>query len=106
MSSICPMRSSEGVCERGACGGRCTGRDMGDRGRWREVCINIGSAPPFELVSTAIPVDLRIENSDNAPKGFYGAAPTGRNGRTGRSCPLEFDLSFKDCVALKATGGS
>jgi hypothetical protein len=49
-----------------------------DEGCWREVCINMACAPPFELVSTAIPVDLRIENSDNARKGFYGASPDRR----------------------------
>src|SRR5580704_18699134 len=103
ISSICPIRPWEPVSERGTCGGRGTGRDTGcDMGRWREVCINMGSAPPFEFVFTAIPVDRRIENSDNVPKGFYGAAPGPRKGpRKQTAVGINCSDDSRACSALK-----
>src|SRR5260370_5976576 len=77
MTSIWPTRSSGEPSGRDVCGKRDTGRDTG---RCWEVCISMGWAPPFEFVITAIPVDLRIENSDNVPKGFYGGAGGAKKG--------------------------
>jgi hypothetical protein len=74
-------------------------------GRWREECVNMGSAPPFDLMFTAIPVDLRIENSDNVPKGFYGAAPARKKGLGWRG-RRALTLKFRDLRALKAIDGS
>jgi two-component system, LuxR family, sensor kinase FixL len=62
----------------------------------------MGSAPPFEFVFTAIPVDRRIENSDNVPKGFYGAAPGPRKGpRKQTAVGINCSYDSRACSALK-----
>jgi two-component system sensor kinase FixL len=62
----------------------------------------MGSAPPFEFVFTAIPVDRRIENSDNVPKGFYGAAPGPRKGpRKQTAVGINCSDDSRACSALK-----
>jgi two-component system sensor kinase FixL len=64
----------------------------------------MGSNPPFEFVFTAIPVDLRIENSDNVPKGFYGGVGCAKKGPAALLANQKYDS--RTVVALKSIGNS